>query len=82
MFFSVLGCFRTDTIYATLNQDYWLVNTPDKAAMRFAYNLGYADRLVSLEQMLKAVSPRSKIPLRDNYTEQWLRTERTKMLLG
>lgn len=64
------------------HDDAWLISSPDKAAMRFAYNLGWRDRLISLENMVKRVAGHRKTRFRENYTEAWLVRERTKLVLG
>lgn len=62
--------------------DSWLINSPDKAAMRFACDLGWTDRLISLEKMAKTTMGNKKLRFRENFTEKWLARERTKLILG
>ena len=69
-------------IYAeTLAVPAWLLNSPDMAAVRFAYRLGWIDRLVSLGAMSAHLKARLSRNLRDNYTERWLSGKRTDLLL-
>jgi hypothetical protein len=60
----------------------WLLNSPDMAAVRFAHNAGWRDRLVSLESMARRLKIRLHENLSDNYTENWLVDKKTKILLG
>lgn len=50
----------------------WLLCGPDKASLRCGVRLGFRDRLVSLEGLLRGVGRRPKISLRKQYTKQWL----------
>lgn len=70
-------------IYAeTLAAPAWLLNSPDMAAVHFAHGLGWIDRLVSLGAMSAHLKARLSRDLRDNYTERWLSSKRTELLLG
>lgn len=60
----------------------WLLNSPDMAAIRFAHGRGWIDRLVSLEAMTSHLRVRLKESLKENYTESWLSTRRTMLLLS
>lgn len=69
-------------VYAeTLPNNVWFLNSPDMAAVRFVYNRGWADRLVSLEAMASHLKARLGENLRYNYTEQWLSRKRTSLYL-
>lgn len=62
--------------------DVWFLSSPDIGAMRVMYNLGWRDRLISLEKMLDVLSCNPKQPLRDNYTERFHSQIITGFLLG
>ncbi len=67
---------------ATLGvDDVWLLNSPDMAAVRHTHGRGWIDRLVSLEAMNTHVKIKPKEALRENYSERWLSTKRTNLLL-
>ena len=69
--------------YATmLKGDVWLLCSPDKAAMKAAYNLTWLNRIVSLESLLKACGHRVQLTLKDNYTEAWQSKTKTQIILG
>lgn len=68
--------------YATDLQDVWLLNSPDLAVVRFAHQVGWLDRLVSLEAMARVVNARLSRNLRDNYRESWLSAARTSFRMG
>lgn len=61
--------------HALGRQDAWILCGPDKASMRFGIRVGCRERLVSLERLLGDVGYRSKMRLREAYTQRWL--ERT-----
>lgn len=67
---------------ATLDAPAWLLNSPDMAAVRFAYHVGWIDRLVSLGAMSAHLKTRLGRDLRHHYTERWLSSKRTALLLG
>ncbi len=69
-------------IWATQLQDAWLLNSPDMAVLRFAHQVGWLERMVSLEAMSRAVNARLRQDLRDNFREQWLSVNRTEFNLG
>jgi len=60
----------------------WLLNSPDMAAVKFAYGMGWNDQLISLEAMTSHLRVRLSRSLRDNYTERWLSERKTRLLLG
>lgn len=67
--------------YRVRDQEDWLVCSPDIAAVKSAVELGWRDRLVSLEEACKRVGE-NPAELRDNFTSRWLSKECTKALLG
>jgi len=71
-------------IYAgTLNVgELWLLNSPDKAAVRHANSRTWLDRVVSLEAMNSHLKVKPKDKLKTNYSEDWLARLRTQLLLG
>ena len=70
-------------IYAeTMQSPAWLLNSPDMAAVRFAYACGWIDRLISLEAMTVHLKSRLKVTLRRNYTRRWLSEKKSGLLLG
>lgn len=66
---------------ARLGSTGWLLNSPDMAAVRFAFSQGWGDRLVSLEAMGAHLKARLKETMKDNYTERWLGQRRTQLIL-
>lgn len=56
--------------HALGRDDAWLLCGPDKASLRCGVRLGYRDRLVSLEELLKQVG-HSPSGLRMAYTQKW-----------
>lgn len=70
-------------LYAqTLQESAWLLNSPDSAAVRFAHRQGWIDRVVSLEAMSSSLKAKLREDMRDNYTERWLASIKTRLLLG
>lgn len=57
----------------------WVLASPDKAAIRALVALGLGDRMVSLEQVAKAVGARAKPPLREQFTARWLVSFRSQV---
>ena len=68
-------------VHAGKREDAWILNSPDKAAMRFACDVGWSERIISLENMIKRVNANTSSPLRQNFTENWLIQEKTKILM-
>ena len=58
--------------HALTRDDDWVLCGPDTASMRCGVRLGFRDRLVSLETLLRGVCNRPRPPLRDAYTRSWL----------
>jgi len=57
--------------HARKREDYWILCGPDKASLRAAVKLGQRDRIVSLEELLRAagISTRN-LPIQ--HTKRWL----------
>lgn len=49
----------------------WVLCGPDRASLRCGVRLGYRERLVSLEELLKRVGHRPPTKLRPAYTKKW-----------
>ena len=56
--------------HALGRNDVWMLCGPDKASLRCGVQLGYRERLVSLEELLRRVGHRSS-GLRPAYTQKW-----------
>ncbi len=70
-------------IYASkLGVGCWLLSSPDTAAMRAAHDQGWLERVVSLESLLEAINCKSDKPLRENYTEKWDVSKKSKIRFG
>jgi hypothetical protein len=67
--------------HALTRTDAWILCGPDKASLRLGVRLGFRDRLVALETLLTDVGFRSKVPLRSNYTAQWLAQALNEMVI-
>ncbi len=65
--------------HALQRSDVWFLCGPDLAAMRAMHALGLLDRAVSLEYVARLASARLYIPLKTNYSEQWLTAKRTQL---
>jgi len=65
---------------AAQTKDVWLLTTADKAAVKAACGLGFADRLRSLEELAQqcGLSP----ALNNWFTKKWLSGVKTEFLLG
>jgi hypothetical protein len=69
-------------IYAeTLTEPMWLLNSPDMAAVKFAHQNGWIDRLVSLEAMASRLKARLRADLKGQYTDRWLSQKKISLLL-
>lgn len=60
----------------------WVVCSPDKASIRAAVRLDWADQLRSLEALAVAVGARPTTPLKSHFQELFLSKYRTEYLLG
>ena len=58
--------------HALGRRDDWVFCGPDKASMRVGIQLGYRERLVSLEQLVEEIGFRPRTPLKQAYTKRWL----------
>ena len=65
--------------YACGHPDAWVICSPDKAAVRACFILGFLDRVVALEDLTE--SSGIAVDLRRNYTRNWLANFRTDLLL-
>jgi hypothetical protein len=70
--------------HAAARKDAWHLCGPDKALIRAAHNLGWLDRIVSLEEMADkcGVGPRQLARLGANYKKDWLSRLRTELILA
>ena len=66
--------------YACRHANAWVICSPDKAAVRACFILGFQDRVVALEDLTE--SSGIAVDLRRNYTRNWLANFRTDLLLG
>ena len=51
----------------------WILCGPDTASIRFGVRAGHADKLISLEELLKKMGYTIKKPLKGHQTAAWLR---------
>nr|USU33088.1 hypothetical protein NG677_05200 [Methylobacterium sp. OTU13CASTA1] len=58
--------------HALKRTDDWLICGPDAASMRFGYDRGKRDRLVSLSGLIGDIGHRPARPLYRNYEKAWL----------
>lgn len=68
-------------VHALARSDAWVLCGPDIASIKFGVLNGYQDRLVSLEQLLKAIGQTPKSKLADHQTEKWLRAVIGKIVM-
>jgi hypothetical protein len=78
-----LDAGERDLLALAIAQDkgVWCFCGPDKATLRALHYLGWADRMVSLEEMLQLVGVDVK-GLQSSLTKRWLEEKRTKLKLG
>lgn len=70
-------------IYAhTIGKNVWFLNSPDKAAIKYACKVGWSDNLVSLESMTTHLKLKLNQPLKQNYTSKWLAQEKLRFIQG
>lgn len=67
--------------HALTRRDAWVLCGPDKASLRFGVRLGFRDRLVALERLLRDVGHRPREALRPAYTTRWLDTALAELVL-
>lgn len=65
---------------AQRGDDVWVVCSPDKASILAAVTLGWADRVVSLEDIARSVGARPT--LAEHFGEAWLSATRTAIRLA
>ena len=58
--------------HALERDDYWFLCSPDKASLRCGVRLGFRERIISLEELLRIAGHRTRNSPRDNYTKTWL----------
>ena len=68
--------------HALSRSDTWILCGPDRASMRFAYEQGQRERIVSLGGLLKSVGFQSKANLRAHFEQAWLDDVFRKLILG
>ena len=70
-------------IYAhTLGKKVWFLNSPDKAAIKYACKMGWSDNLVSLESMTMHLKLKLNQALKQNYTSHWLSQQKFRFNQG
>ncbi|QTN35047.1 hypothetical protein [Cognatishimia activa] len=68
-------------VHACQRDDVWFLCGPDRASMRFGYELGYVDRLVSMEQVLDLAGVQNS-GINAHYQEKWLSELKTNLTMG
>jgi hypothetical protein len=58
--------------HALTRTDAWVLCGPDKASLRFGVRLGFRDRLVALEGLLRDAGHKPGAALKENHTSKWL----------
>lgn len=67
--------------HALARDDAWILCGPDKASMRCGVRLGFREKLVSLEILLRRVGHRPMKDLKGQYTEKWHRSEISRLVV-
>ena len=57
--------------HALTRNDVWVLCSPDRASLRCGVRIGVREQLVSLEELLRCVGHRPRIPIKRQYTKQW-----------
>lgn len=57
--------------YALRRPGDWVLCGPDKASLRFGYDQGLRQRLVSLEELLKPINVKARPSVRRHFTRSW-----------
>lgn len=60
----------------------WVLCGPDRASMRFGYENGAKDRLVSLSGLLGRIRYKPKMALQPQFEQSWLEQVGTQIVLG
>lgn len=68
--------------HAISRKDGWVLCGPDRASMRFGFQHGYRDRLISLGGILQEIGHRPKSPLGSHYEKAWLDRLLNDLTLG
>ncbi len=66
--------------HALGREDAWIASCADRAALTAAFDLGWKDRMVSLEALVQFAGARPD--LKHHFREHWLSDVRTSFLLG
>ena len=67
--------------HAYSRADDWSAACADQAAVRVAMQLGWGDRLISLEELVRSAGARTKKELKTHYTTRVLSNWRTRFML-
>ncbi|WP_271065389.1 hypothetical protein [Caulobacter sp. NIBR1757] len=68
--------------HAITRKDAWILCGPDKASVRFGYEAGFRERLISLEELFADIGFRPPAPLKENFEREWLDGFVRKLILG
>lgn len=68
-------------VHACKRNDVWFLCGPDRASMKFGYELGHVDRLVSMEHVLGLAGVQNN-QIKVHYQEKWLRDLKTNLVMG
>lgn len=67
--------------HALGRDDMWLLCGPDTASIHAGVRLGFRERLITLETLFNDIGHNPRIPLRNAYTERWLRRALDRLVL-
>jgi hypothetical protein len=68
--------------HALTRKDTWVLCGPDKASMRFGIRLGFRDRLIALETLLRDAGHRPREALKLAYTTSWLNNTLSEIFIA
>lgn len=68
--------------HALTRKDAWILCGPDRASMRFGYDAGFRNRLISLGELLGRIGAKPLAPLNEAYQKAWLEGTINKLVLG
>ena len=68
--------------HAMTRYDAWVLCGPDRASMRFGFEQGFRDRLVSLGGLLHDIGHRPQVALATQYQKAWLDKLLNSLALG